>query len=149
LKFIYCRYKSHKTNHVTDITLNSQKFFFLNFVNPLKHESHKNSISKFSSYHTENILHIHYKDQSVKMTDLRFYRVVMKSTIFWDTMPCGPLKVKQHFRWTYRLHLARLIFYPEDIGAICSSETSPDFQHSTWHYIPKDCTLQLKCCLHK
>jgi hypothetical protein len=30
--------------------------------------------------------------------------VVMKSTIFWDIMPCSPLKANRHFRRTYRLH---------------------------------------------
>jgi hypothetical protein len=30
--------------------------------------------------------------------------VVMKSTIFWDIMPCSPLKVDQRFRGTYHLH---------------------------------------------
>jgi hypothetical protein len=28
-----------------------------------------------------------------------------KSTIFWDMMPCGPLKVYRLFGGTYRLHL--------------------------------------------
>jgi hypothetical protein len=31
--------------------------------------------------------------------------VVMKSTIFWDTMLCSLLKVNWHFRGTYHLHL--------------------------------------------
>jgi hypothetical protein len=31
--------------------------------------------------------------------------VVMKSTVFWDIMPCSSLKVNWHFRGTYRLHL--------------------------------------------
>jgi hypothetical protein len=31
--------------------------------------------------------------------------VIMKSTIFWDITPCSKLKVNQHFRGTYRLHL--------------------------------------------
>jgi hypothetical protein len=26
--------------------------------------------------------------------------VVMKSTVFWDIMPCNPLKVNQHFGGT-------------------------------------------------
>jgi hypothetical protein len=26
--------------------------------------------------------------------------VVMKSTVFWDIMPCNPVKVKQHFGGT-------------------------------------------------
>jgi hypothetical protein len=31
--------------------------------------------------------------------------VVMKSTIFWDISPCGPLSVNRRFGGTYRLHL--------------------------------------------
>jgi hypothetical protein len=31
--------------------------------------------------------------------------VVMKSTIFWDTMPCSALKINGRFGGTYRLHL--------------------------------------------
>jgi hypothetical protein len=31
--------------------------------------------------------------------------LVMKSTVFWDKMPCSPLKVNRRFGWTYRLHL--------------------------------------------
>jgi hypothetical protein len=29
----------------------------------------------------------------------------LKSSIFWDTMPCSPLKVHRSFRGKYRLHL--------------------------------------------
>jgi hypothetical protein len=31
--------------------------------------------------------------------------VVMKSTTFWDIMPCSPLSVNRHFGGTYRLYL--------------------------------------------
>jgi hypothetical protein len=31
--------------------------------------------------------------------------LVMKSTIFWDIMPCSPLSVNRRFEGTYRLHL--------------------------------------------
>jgi hypothetical protein len=31
--------------------------------------------------------------------------VVMKSTIFWDIMPCSLLKANRHFGGTHRLHL--------------------------------------------
>jgi hypothetical protein len=60
---------------------------------------------------------------------------VMKSTIFWDIMPCRPLRVNQHFGGTYHFHLwgrkmsqqetstkaggkLRLFFDPEDGGDI-------------------------------
>jgi hypothetical protein len=44
---------------------------------------------------------------------------VMKSTIFWDIMPCSVLKINQRFGGTYRLHihagfLLDLFFDPED-----------------------------------
>jgi hypothetical protein len=36
--------------------------------------------------------------------------VFMKSTIFWNTTPCSPLKVNRRFEGTYRFHLqARII----------------------------------------
>jgi hypothetical protein len=35
---------------------------------------------------------------------LRTY-VVLKSTIFWDIMPCSPLSVNRRFGGTYRLHI--------------------------------------------
>jgi hypothetical protein len=51
----------------------------------------------------------------------------MKSCVFWDIMPCGPLKVNQHFREICRLYLQGskhclvhdgfllgLLFNPED-----------------------------------
>jgi hypothetical protein len=31
--------------------------------------------------------------------------VVMKSFVFWDIMPCSPLKVNKHFREMCALHL--------------------------------------------
>jgi hypothetical protein len=34
-----------------------------------------------------------------------FTLVVMKSIIFWDITPCGPLSVNRRFGGTYRLHL--------------------------------------------
>jgi hypothetical protein len=34
--------------------------------------------------------------------------VVMKSTIFWDTTTCGPLKVNRRFGGTYCDRLGRL-----------------------------------------
>jgi hypothetical protein len=33
--------------------------------------------------------------------------------------------------------------------ALCSSETSVDFQWTTWHYIPEDGTLHVYVCLQQ
>jgi hypothetical protein len=87
----------------------------------------------------------------------------MKSTIFWDITPCSPLKVNRRFGGTYCLHLQgrrisrarRLCLSPAytlvscaaysttlKMDAICSSETSVDFQRTTRCYIPEDSTLQ-------
>jgi hypothetical protein len=87
--------------------------------------------------------------------------VVMKSTIFWDIMPCSPLKVNRRFGGIYHLHLqdqrisrARNQHESRAVGfllgyfstlkmeAIYSSETSVDFQWTTRRYIPEDSTRQ-------
>jgi hypothetical protein len=76
-------------------------------------------------------------------------RLSLKSDIFWDITPCSPLKVNRRFWGTYRLHLQgrRIIRarnqHETDVQAeaICSSETSVDFQRTIWHYIPEDSTL--------
>jgi hypothetical protein len=57
--------------------------------------------------------------------------VVMKSIIFWDIAPCGPLSVNRRFGGTYYLHLEGLktsaftlvscsayFFDPEDGGDV-------------------------------
>jgi hypothetical protein len=89
----------------------------------------------------------------------------MRSTSFWDITPCNLSKVNRCFGGTYRLHLhGRQISQQETsmkallttcfhagfllayfltlkVEAICSSETSSDFQQTTRHYIPEDGTL--------
>jgi hypothetical protein len=85
----------------------------------------------------------------------------MKSTIFQDITLCSLLKVNRHFRRTCRPHLnGRRIRGARNqngrrwqaepcsaysstlkMEAICFSETSVDFQRTTWHYIPEDSTL--------
>jgi hypothetical protein len=96
--------------------------------------------------------------------------VVMKSTIFWDITPCIPLSVRRRFGGTYRLHLQgrnhKLSKKPAVRAEFClppgftlvscsaysstlkmmatsSSETSVDFQRTTWRYIPEGCTLRI------
>jgi hypothetical protein len=64
--------------------------------------------------------------------------VVMKSSIFWDTTPCSPLKANWRFGATCRLHLQ---------GRKISRAKRPawnrsaDFQQTTRRYIPEDITL--------
>jgi hypothetical protein len=87
----------------------------------------------------------------------------LKSTIFWAIMPCSPLKVNRRFGRTFCLHLqGRRIsrktnqresrwqaeFYPPTLKmeAICSSETSVDFQRITRRYIPEDSTFHNHRC---
>jgi hypothetical protein len=75
--------------------------------------------------------------------------LVMKSSIFWDIKPCNSWKINRRFGITC-LHLQdRRIFSPTaftvvscsaysstlKMEAICSSETSVDFQRTTWRYI--------------
>jgi hypothetical protein len=84
--------------------------------------------------------------------------VVMKSTIFWYITQCSPLKVNRRFRGTCRLHLriSREKYEPCHLlsrwlsfsaysslkmEAICSSETSVEFQRTTCRDIAKDSTL--------
>jgi hypothetical protein len=93
--------------------------------------------------------------------------VVTKRSVSLFITPCRPLKVSRHFEGTYRLHLqGRKIsrarnqhestFSPAftliscsaysstlKIEAICSSETSFDFQGTTQRYIPDDRSLVL------
>jgi hypothetical protein len=93
--------------------------------------------------------------------------VVMKSPIFWDITPCSPLKVNRRFGEKRRLHLQgrrvsqkinlseallatcltllyRLTYSSTvKMEAICSSETSVDFQRTTRRYIPEDRTLHV------
>jgi hypothetical protein len=85
----------------------------------------------------------------------------MKSIIFWDVTPCSLLRCKRRFGGTYRLHLqGRRNFQQEPachlltcwsllkfsstlkMEAICSTETSVDFQQTTRRHIPEHDTLQ-------
>jgi hypothetical protein len=53
-----------------------------------------------------------------------FTAVVMKCTIFWDIMPCSPLKVNRRFGGTYRLHLQ---------GRKMSRESSDCYLITRWY----------------
>jgi hypothetical protein len=77
-----------------------------------------------------------------------FMAVVMKSSIFWHIMPCGPLKFNRRFEGTCHLHLQGAYSSTLKMEATCSSEKSVDFQQTTQRYIPEDRTLQTWKCSH-
>jgi hypothetical protein len=75
--------------------------------------------------------------------------LLMKSTISWDKMPCSLLKVNWRFGGTYHLHLQGRISRARCQHASkwqAPSETSVDFQWTTWRYIPEDSTLHSHSC---
>jgi hypothetical protein len=100
------------------------------------------------------------------------FLIFMKSSIFWDITPCSQLKVNRRFGETWRLHLQcqrirrkrnqreNLFCLPPEfrlvscsdysstlkMEAVCSSETSVDFQRTTRRYIPQDRTLHNHRC---
>jgi hypothetical protein len=55
----------------------------------------------------------------------------MNSCIFWDITYC---------RASCLLHAGFLlgVFFGREVEAKCSSETSVDFQRTTWRYIPEE-----------
>jgi hypothetical protein len=90
----------------------------------------------------------------------------MKSSIFWDIMPCSPLKVNRRFGGNCRLHLecrrisqgrkqrsaydqvfiqVSCLAYLSTLKmeAVYSSETFFDIQQTTRRYIPEDRTLKI------
>jgi hypothetical protein len=96
--------------------------------------------------------------------------VILKSSIFWDIMPCIPLKINRRFGETCRLHLQgrrkasgkqsqaglwlclppafKLISCLANSStlkteATCFSGPSVDFQRTTWHCIPEDGAQQM------
>jgi hypothetical protein len=80
--------------------------------------------------------------------------LVMNSSIFWDITPCSPLKVNRLFGGIYHLNLqsrrmnqvrnereSRWQYAILKMEATNSSETSVDFQRTTWLYIPENTAL--------
>jgi hypothetical protein len=66
-------------------------------------------------------------------------RESMKMTPFWDIAPCSLVEVGRRFRGAYCLQ------YCPDVRR--TSETSVNFNETTWPYIPNSCHLQsLACC---
>jgi hypothetical protein len=72
------------------------------------------------------------------------------SSIFWDITQCNPLKVNRRFGGTCRLSLqVRRMSQSSSVkasGKQISSETSVDFQRTTWRYVPEDITLHNQNC---
>jgi hypothetical protein len=85
--------------------------------------------------------------------------MAMKSSVFWDIMPCSSVKVNQRFGGTYRLHLqgqkvsqarnkheagSKQSSLTLNMEAIYSPKMSVYFHHTTWCYIPEDITHSFK-----
>jgi hypothetical protein len=76
----------------------------------------------------------------------------VKTSIFWCITPCSPLKVNRRFggtsQVTSRALLATCFHSWSLLGleTICPTETSVDFQRSTWRHIPEDRTLYNHRC---
>jgi hypothetical protein len=81
----------------------------------------------------------------------------LKSTMFRDITPCSPLKVNRHFGGTYyyaepclspAFGLVSCSAYSSTLKmeAICTSDTSVDFQRTTRHCIPEDSTVHNHRC---
>jgi hypothetical protein len=63
----------------------------------------------------------------------------MKNFIFWDIMPCRPLKVNRRFGGTCRLHLSgRTVRQSKKLAL---SLPAVDLQRTTRSYIPQDRTI--------
>jgi hypothetical protein len=63
------------------------------FRNPL------NGSSEVTRSYGNHLNHI-----NIQETDILTTVLMLKSTIFWDTTPCSPLKVNRRFGGTYRLY---------------------------------------------
>jgi hypothetical protein len=73
--------------------------------------------------------------------------VIMKSYIFWDITWCGLLKVNEHWRnMSPEATLLSCLAYSSTLKmeAICSSETSVDFQWTVWRRPKSDFHIFLK-----
>jgi hypothetical protein len=93
----------------------------------------------------------------------------LKSSIIWDITPCSPLKFYWrsggifrllHYDWStvqarnkcnsivtcFTLVLCLAYSLNQKMEATCSSETSLDFQRTTWRYIPEERTLRNHRC---
>jgi hypothetical protein len=80
---------------------------------------------------------------------------VVKSSVYWDTTLCCPLKVNRRFRENPPLPspllatitlISYLAYSTLKMEMIYSSETPIEFQRIAGRYIPKDRTLRDKEC---
>jgi hypothetical protein len=82
------------------------------------------------------------------------------ASVFWDITPCSLLKVSRRFGGTFRLAPAELAAcfalvpflaksWTLKMEAICSTETSVEFQRATRRCIPEDRTLHNHCYENK
>jgi hypothetical protein len=81
-----------------------------------------------------------------------------KKVVFWDIVPCSPLKIKQHFGESggsiFRALLATSLSLVSCLAysltlkmeTTFSSETSVGFHWITQHYIPEHGILHNHCC---
>jgi hypothetical protein len=80
-----------------------------------------------------------------------------KGSIFWDVKPCNPLKVNRRFGGNMACPSSRSKNKRNKkpvwkqvatlkVETACSSETSVDFQRTTWRYIPEDRTIHNNWC---
>jgi hypothetical protein len=70
--------------------------------------------------------------------------VSMKFRVFWDVAPCTHIEVDRRFRGTASHHQGTLM-----MQAVCTSETSVNFNVTTWHYIPEDPKLKKSIMIFK
>jgi hypothetical protein len=77
---------------------------------------------------------------------------VIRSYIFCNIMSCSPVKINLRLGGTVLMSACFIVTpclaYSSDlkIKVICSSETSPGFQWTTWCYIQEDRTLHTHHC---
>jgi hypothetical protein len=65
----------------------------------------------------------------------------MKFRVVWDVPPCSNAEVDRRFRRAYCLHHQGALM----MEAVRTSETSANFNVTTWRYIPDDSKLHDKC----
>jgi hypothetical protein len=67
-----------------------------------------------------------------------FMAASMKFRVFWDVVPCSHVEVDRSFRGAYCLHHQGEEFIALMMEAVHTSETSVNFNVTTWCYIQED-----------